>query len=67
MIKAMGEVFGVKNLPFLFKACSQTCRKAFVRNPEAVQQWLLRNNIAGHFAQVKRVNESKAVKNELRT
>lgn len=40
IIKAVEEIFGVKNAPFIFTVCSQTCRKAFKKNPNAVSNWM---------------------------
>ncbi|EDO39345.1 predicted protein [Nematostella vectensis] len=45
VIKGLDEVFGVKNLPFLFSSCSQYCRKKFVKNKDGLALWLFRNGI----------------------
>lgn len=43
IIKMIEELFGVVTIPFIFTVCSQTCRKAFKKNPEAVNNWLEMN------------------------
>ena len=43
VIKAPPEMFGVKNLPFLFNACTQTCRRQFSKSPQSLQEWMKRN------------------------
>lgn len=45
VIKGAGEIFWVKNLPLLFTACSQTCRRKFKRNADAIPEWLTRNKL----------------------
>ena len=45
LIKAPKMVFGLRNLPILFLACSQYCRKQFIKNPDAIQYWLQKNNV----------------------
>ncbi|KAM7442987.1 Leucine rich repeat-containing protein 63 [Porites harrisoni] len=43
VIKAPPEMFGIKNLPFLFNACTQTCRRQFSKSPQSLQEWMKRN------------------------
>ncbi|KAL9965787.1 hypothetical protein ACROYT_G029634 [Oculina patagonica] len=43
VIKAPPEFFGIKNLPFVFNACTQTCRRQFSRNPDSLRLWMQRN------------------------
>ncbi|XP_031555110.1 uncharacterized protein LOC116292017 [Actinia tenebrosa] len=45
VIKPVDEAFKVKNLPLLFSSCSQPCRKRFIKNRDAIELWLLRNDI----------------------
>lgn len=43
VIKAPSSIFGVKNLPFLFNACTQTCRRQFSRASDSLKLWMQRN------------------------
>jgi len=43
VIKAPSVIFGVKNLPFVFNACTQTCRRQFSRNSDSLKLWIQRN------------------------
>ena len=43
VIRAPPEMFGIKNLPFLFNACTQTCRRQFSKSPQSLQEWMKRN------------------------
>lgn len=44
VIKAPSVIFGVRNLPFVFNACTQTCRRQFSRNPDSLKLWMQRNS-----------------------
>ncbi|XP_022790288.1 leucine-rich repeat-containing protein 63-like [Stylophora pistillata] len=43
LIKAPASIFGIKNLPFLFNACTQTCRRQFSRGSDSLMLWMQRN------------------------
>lgn len=43
LIKAPASIFGIKNLPFLFNACTQTCKRQFSRGSDSLMLWMQRN------------------------
>ena len=36
VIRPVSKIFGVKNLPFLFRCCSTNCRDTFMSNSESL-------------------------------
>ena len=52
VIRPVSRLFGIKNIPILFRACSPTCRRAFMNNTDSVSDLVYGSELSGSTQEV---------------